>query len=89
MLADDILGRRRERYEQPLPVSYTKVFQAITSDRLDQFILPISKIATSPIRNPVENMNSNRAFSIGETQASRKCLISISVKNLGIRLPNA
>jgi hypothetical protein len=32
-------------------------------------------------------MNSNRAFSIGEQQASRKCSISISDKNFGIRFP--
>jgi GNAT superfamily N-acetyltransferase len=32
MLADDTLGSKRERYEQPLPESYLKAFQAITSD---------------------------------------------------------
>lgn len=32
MLADDELGRKRERYEQPLPESYKKAFRAITND---------------------------------------------------------
>ena len=32
MLADDSLGRKRERYENPLPESYREAFQAISSD---------------------------------------------------------
>ncbi len=32
MLADDFLGSQRERYENPLPTSYIKAFEAITSD---------------------------------------------------------
>ncbi|MFD1927584.1 GNAT family N-acetyltransferase [Sporosarcina siberiensis] len=32
MLADDVLGSTRERYEQPLPESYLNAFKAIESD---------------------------------------------------------
>jgi GNAT superfamily N-acetyltransferase len=32
MLADDPLGARRERYEEPLPDSYLKAFEAIAQD---------------------------------------------------------
>ncbi|MEH7111420.1 GNAT family N-acetyltransferase [Neobacillus niacini] len=39
MLADDELGRKRERYEQPLPESYTKAFKAITSDPNNELIV--------------------------------------------------
>lgn len=39
MLADDELGRKRERYEQPLPEGYTKAFQAITSDPNNELIV--------------------------------------------------
>lgn len=39
MLADDELGRKRERYEQPLPESYKKAFQAITSDPNNELIV--------------------------------------------------
>ncbi|MBM7095144.1 GNAT family N-acetyltransferase [Bacillus sp. H-16] len=38
MLADDVLGSRRERYEQPLPDSYLKAFQAITSDPNNELV---------------------------------------------------
>lgn len=31
MLADDVLGSKRERYENPLPNSYIEAFNAITS----------------------------------------------------------
>ncbi|WP_423800818.1 N-acetyltransferase family protein [Neobacillus sp. SAB-20_R2A] len=39
MLADDELGRKRERYEQPLPESYTKAYQAITSDANNELVV--------------------------------------------------
>ncbi|WP_066303599.1 GNAT family N-acetyltransferase [Bacillus sp. FJAT-29814] len=39
MLADDELGRNRERYEKPLPESYTKAYQAITSDPNNELIV--------------------------------------------------
>jgi ribosomal protein S18 acetylase RimI-like enzyme len=39
MLADDELGRKRERYEQPLPESYTKAFHAITSDPNNELVV--------------------------------------------------
>jgi ribosomal protein S18 acetylase RimI-like enzyme len=32
MLADDVLGKERERYEDPLPEGYLNAFQAIESD---------------------------------------------------------
>ncbi|ANU11051.1 N-acetyltransferase GCN5 [Planococcus antarcticus DSM 14505] len=39
MLADDLLGSQRERYEQPLPESYLKAFQAITNDPNNELIV--------------------------------------------------
>lgn len=39
MLADDELGRMRERYEQPLPESYIKAFRAITADPNNELIV--------------------------------------------------
>lgn len=39
MLADDVLGRTRERYEHPLPDSYKKAFEAITSDPNNELIV--------------------------------------------------
>ncbi|WP_280771614.1 GNAT family N-acetyltransferase [Salipaludibacillus daqingensis] len=39
MLADDVLGSKRERYEQPLPDSYTKAFQAIISDPNNELVV--------------------------------------------------
>ncbi|RPI41094.1 MAG: hypothetical protein EHM59_20900, partial [Betaproteobacteria bacterium] len=32
LLADDPLGRRRERYSDPLPASYREAFEAIDRD---------------------------------------------------------
>ena len=32
MLADDVLGSQRERFEDPLPASYAEAFQAIDAD---------------------------------------------------------
>jgi ribosomal protein S18 acetylase RimI-like enzyme len=39
MLADDILGSTREKYEHPLPDSYIKAFQAISSDPNNELIV--------------------------------------------------
>lgn len=39
MLADDPLGSKRERYEQPLPKSYREAFQAISSDPNNELIV--------------------------------------------------
>lgn len=39
MLADDVLGKQRERYEHPLSNSYHKAFQAITADPNNELIL--------------------------------------------------
>ncbi|MFA9458759.1 GNAT family N-acetyltransferase [Halalkalibacter sp. AB-rgal2] len=39
MLADDALGSKRERYENPLPHSYMKAFEAITSDPNNELIV--------------------------------------------------
>ena len=39
MLSDDELGKTRERYEQPLPESYIKAFQAITSDPNNELVV--------------------------------------------------
>ncbi|MFC7371977.1 GNAT family N-acetyltransferase [Fictibacillus iocasae] len=39
MLADDALGRERERCEQPLPDSYVKAFKAISSDPNNELIV--------------------------------------------------
>ncbi|WP_310136558.1 GNAT family N-acetyltransferase [Paenibacillus amylolyticus] len=39
MLADDELGKIRERYETPLPDSYVKAFEAIDSDPNNELIV--------------------------------------------------
>lgn len=39
MLADDILGRQRERYEDPLPESYVRAFGEIEADPNNQLIV--------------------------------------------------
>ncbi|WP_416150110.1 GNAT family N-acetyltransferase [Salipaludibacillus sp. HK11] len=39
MLADDVFGSRREQYEQPLPNSYIKAFEAITSDINNELVV--------------------------------------------------
>jgi ribosomal protein S18 acetylase RimI-like enzyme len=39
MLSDDILGSKRERYEQPLPESYIKTFRAIDADPNNELIV--------------------------------------------------
>lgn len=39
MLADDVLGSTRERYEHPLPNSYIKAFEAITSDPNNELVV--------------------------------------------------
>jgi GNAT superfamily N-acetyltransferase len=39
MLADDELGMRREKYEEPLPESYYAAFRQITSDANHQLIV--------------------------------------------------
>ncbi|MGM0901610.1 MAG: GNAT family N-acetyltransferase [Bacillota bacterium] len=39
MLADDILGSERERYEHPLPNCYVKAFEAIASDPNNELVV--------------------------------------------------
>lgn len=39
MLADDILGSKRERYQHPLPNSYITAFQAIDADPNNELIV--------------------------------------------------
>ncbi|MCK1992099.1 GNAT family N-acetyltransferase [Peribacillus muralis] len=39
MLADDVLGQERERYENPLPESYIQAFESIDSDRNNELIV--------------------------------------------------
>ena len=39
MLADDVLGSKRERYEQPLPDSYIKAFNAVDFDPNNELIV--------------------------------------------------
>ncbi|MFI8684535.1 GNAT family N-acetyltransferase [Rossellomorea sp. NPDC077527] len=39
MLADDVLGRKRERYEHPLPQSYLQAFKAINSDPNNELVV--------------------------------------------------
>ncbi|GED29998.1 GNAT family N-acetyltransferase [Brevibacillus centrosporus] len=39
MLADDELGKTRERYETPLPESYVKAFEAISSDQNNELVV--------------------------------------------------
>ncbi|MDN7227272.1 GNAT family N-acetyltransferase [Planococcus sp. N064] len=39
MLADDVLGKERERFEQPLPSSYIQAFEAIEADPNNELIV--------------------------------------------------
>ena len=39
MLADDVLGSKRESYKQPLPDSYINAFQAITADPNNELVV--------------------------------------------------
>ncbi|RXT03798.1 GNAT family N-acetyltransferase [Ammoniphilus sp. CFH 90114] len=39
MLADDELGKTRERYEQPLPETYRKAFHSIDSDPNNELVV--------------------------------------------------
>jgi GNAT superfamily N-acetyltransferase len=39
MLADDFLGQRRERFEDPLPESYVKAFREIEGDPNNKLIV--------------------------------------------------
>ncbi len=39
MLADDFLGTTRERYENPLPESYTRAFEEISVDKNNELIV--------------------------------------------------
>ena len=39
MLADDFLGAKRERYENPLPESYVKAFEEIEADKNNELII--------------------------------------------------
>lgn len=39
MLADDFLGAQRERFEEPLPESYTKAFEEIAADKNNELIV--------------------------------------------------
>lgn len=39
MLADDVLGSKRELYEHPPPTSYLKAFEAITSDPNNELVV--------------------------------------------------
>lgn len=39
MLADDVLGSKRERYELPLPTSYIKAFEAISADPNNELVV--------------------------------------------------
>jgi ribosomal protein S18 acetylase RimI-like enzyme len=41
MLADDVLGKARERYTQPLPASYLEAFQAIDADPNNELIVAV------------------------------------------------
>ena len=39
MLADDFLGRKRERHDDPLPESYIKAFREIEADPNNELIV--------------------------------------------------
>jgi len=39
MLADDPLGSRRERFEQPLPAAYVRAFEAIAADPNNELVV--------------------------------------------------
>ncbi|WP_274364105.1 GNAT family N-acetyltransferase [Paenibacillus thermotolerans] len=42
MLADDVLGNKREQYEQPLPENYVRAFQSISADPNNELIVACS-----------------------------------------------
>ncbi len=42
MLADDFLGKQRERYENPLPESYVKAFEEIDADKNNELIVALN-----------------------------------------------
>ena len=39
LLADDVLGAKRERYETPLPESYLRAFEAIDADPNNELVV--------------------------------------------------
>ena len=39
MLADDVLGSTRERYERPLPTNYVKAFEEIDIDKNNELVI--------------------------------------------------
>ena len=41
MLADDVLGKERERVEKPLPASYLEAFKAIDADPNNELIVAV------------------------------------------------
>ncbi|HEY0428935.1 MAG TPA: GNAT family N-acetyltransferase [Pyrinomonadaceae bacterium] len=41
MLSDDFLGATREKYENPLPESYTKAFAEINADKNNELIVAV------------------------------------------------
>jgi ribosomal protein S18 acetylase RimI-like enzyme len=43
MLADDVLGQARERFEKPLPESYRSAFYAIHADPNNELIVAVEK----------------------------------------------
>lgn len=45
LLSDDVLGSKRERYEQPLPVSYISAFQAIDADPNNELVVACEESA--------------------------------------------
>ncbi len=45
MLADDFLGARRERFEDPLPESYVKAFREIESDPNNELIVAVLSVS--------------------------------------------
>ncbi len=62
MLADDFLGATRERYENPLPESYTKAFEEIAADKNNELIVavvsePPAVAGGLSVENRITNLN--------------------------------
>src|SRR5438105_15679198 len=74
MLADDFLGRQRERFEDPLPDSYVRAFNEIDRDTNNELI--VAEDADKSVRGPrvVGALQLTYTPSIS-FQGSRRCTV--------------
>lgn len=68
MLADDVLGAGRERYELPLPASYERAFRAITAD-------PAQELTVAALNGELVGMLQLSFIPYLTHQGSSRCLI--------------